>query len=168
VDILANQGVLVRSERGKFELVASVQGYVRFLRERAVSGDLKGGDEVGGLRTRMIRARTELAESEAEAAAGRMLLRTDVETAWQRITTTIRTRILALPTRVAPLLQSAATPGEASSILTTAVHEALADLARTPVYGRSAARGAVGAHRNGESSADDPGAAADLDDSAVG
>jgi phage terminase Nu1 subunit (DNA packaging protein) len=132
VDRLAAEGVLVRSARGKFELVASVQGYVRYLRKHSL-GDLQGSDEMVGLKTRMINARTRLAESEADHAAGRTLLKSDVEAVWLRVVTNMRTRMLALPARVAPMLQAAVSPGEASAILTDAVHDALTDLSGTEV-----------------------------------
>ena len=169
VNRLAAEGVLVRAAgRGRFDLVASVQGYVRFLRKNA-DHDLQGGAQIVGLRTRLIDAKTRLAESEADEAAGRMLLKADVEAVWLRIVTNMRTRMLALPTRVAPLLQAAASPGEAAAILTDAVHDALADLAATEVTVPSTRAGRVsGADRPGADDLRDDGAASEADNLAVG
>ena len=36
---LTNEGVIPRAEKGRYELVPAVQGYIRYLRDRAVGAD---------------------------------------------------------------------------------------------------------------------------------
>jgi hypothetical protein len=60
VQQLTSERVLPKAERGQYELVPVVQAYVRYLRERSVSGDLDGDDaDIGKLEARMIKARTQ-------------------------------------------------------------------------------------------------------------
>ena len=39
---LTSQGVIPRQERGRYEVVPVVRAYIKFLRERAVRGDVHG------------------------------------------------------------------------------------------------------------------------------
>ena len=43
---LVADGVVPRTERGRYELVPCVHAYIRYLRDRSVGGDLKGGGDV--------------------------------------------------------------------------------------------------------------------------
>jgi len=57
---LVNDGVIPKKERGKYELVQSVQGYVKFLRERAFGG--VANTDQHGEKTRLITAQANIAE----------------------------------------------------------------------------------------------------------
>ena len=61
---LTKEGYLPKSERGRYELVPVVQAYIRYLRDRAVKGDL-GDDDFGTHKTRLIKAQADIAELEA-------------------------------------------------------------------------------------------------------
>ena len=45
VQQLSSDGVIPRASRGKYELVPAVQGYIRFLRGRAINADVNDGEE---------------------------------------------------------------------------------------------------------------------------
>ena len=72
---LSREGVIPKAERGQYDLVAAVRGYVAYLRDLAVRAQA-GAPDFGAERARLIKAKADLAEMEAErpprrAAAGR-------------------------------------------------------------------------------------------------
>jgi phage terminase Nu1 subunit (DNA packaging protein) len=62
VSQLVNMGVIPRKERGRYELVPVVRGYVHYLRERAVKGDVSSGDDYSAHRARLTKAKADMAE----------------------------------------------------------------------------------------------------------
>src|SRR3970282_753223 len=42
VQHLANEGVIPRAEKGRYELVPAVRGYIRYLRDRSIGRDGEG------------------------------------------------------------------------------------------------------------------------------
>jgi phage terminase Nu1 subunit (DNA packaging protein) len=168
VSRLTTDGVLVQSGRGQYDLVGCVQGYVRYLRDLAGGGDTKGGVALAEVKGRMILARTRMAEAEADQLDGTLISRATVETAWGAIVTNLRTRLLAIPNSATPQVQAALSPAEIRAILTNAIHEALAELATTPVYAAADADRLAGPDRHGREGVGDPGAAAEADDFAMG
>ena len=83
VQQLSREGVIPKAERGQYDLVGSVRGYVRYLRDQALKAQA-GAPDYAAERARFIRARADLAEMEAEEkrraliAAGFMLVITTV------------------------------------------------------------------------------------------
>ena len=140
VQQMTKDGVLPRVGRGRYEIVPVVQGYIRYLRDRTVGGDLTGGENLANAKGRMVQARARIAETEADLLDGSLLQRAAVETAWERVLVALRMSILALPTKAAPIVHAAPTLAEASAILTTVVHDLLANLSRIPVYATGADR----------------------------
>lgn len=151
VQSLATQGVLPKSERGRYELVPVVQAYIRYLRERTVTADA-GRDDVATLKARIIKAKTRLAEAEADQLDGSLLPRIAVEAAWGKIITNMRARLLALPSKCAPAAHQAASLSEVAAVITAAVHEALDEISRTAVYAESDVARARGAGEDSDGS----------------
>lgn len=63
-----------------------------------------------------------------------LLNRADVERGWTAVLDIIRTRMLAIPSAVAGPAFVAGSLAEVSALLTAAVHNALNDASRPPVY----------------------------------
>ncbi len=143
VQSLAAQGVLPKAERGRYELASVVQAYIRYLRGQKLLPD---GDtlDVGPLKARLIKARARVAEAEADQLDSTLLQRSQVEAAWGEMVSTMRARLLGIPNRCAAQAQTAPTLSEASAAITAAVHEALDQISRTPVYSDTVAAAAVG------------------------
>lgn len=165
---LAAQGVIPRAERGRYELAPAVQGYIRYLKERALGGDLGGDESLAALKGKLIRQRTRVAEVEASLLEGQVLRRPDVEAAWEQILGNLRTALLALPSRTAPLVHAARSLPEANEALTEAVHDLLEQLATVPVYAVAEPERPAGADRGDEEEPADAGASAEVDDFAMG
>ena len=98
---LAKDGTIVRTSRGQFDLLASVQQYAARLRDSA-SG--RGGEAVQTtLATERARLAREKADSESMKNArsrGDLLDAKEVERSWAEILRDVRSRMLAVPNRL--------------------------------------------------------------------
>ena len=163
---LSAQGVIPKAARGRYELVGAVRGYVQYLR-RQIMKEEAGEADYGAGRTRLIKARADLAEMEAAQLKAELLPATDVASAWTAIMSLLRTRLLGLPDSLAPLLHETTSITEARNILKKAIDEVLAELAATPVT-TAPASGTPGDRGGGEDGAGGAGAAPGTDDRGVG
>jgi hypothetical protein len=148
VQQLAAEGSIPKAQHGRYELAPTVQAYIRYLRDRA-GPDMGGDDQTGVLKTRMMKARTRIAEAEADKVDGALLRRTTVEVAWSRMIANMRARLLSIPNKTAPLVHSSPTIAAASATITAAIYEALEEISRPPIYaapelGDAGGRGGVG------------------------
>ena len=69
---LSREGVIPKAERGQYDLVAAVRGYVAYLRDLAVKAQA-GAPDFGAERARLIKAKADLAEMEADGRRGELL-----------------------------------------------------------------------------------------------
>ena len=75
---LSREGVIPKAERGQYDLIGSVRGYVRYLRDQAVRAQA-GAPDYAAERARFIRARADLAEMEAEEKRAALIPADQVE-----------------------------------------------------------------------------------------
>jgi hypothetical protein len=164
----ARNGVIPLPVAKRYEVIPCVQGYIRFLRKRGGGND--GNDNAApSSKDLLLAARARKALREADLLDGLVLEKSVVGGAWVALATLVRTALLALPSRVAPLIEAA--PGLAAihAILTEAVHDILAALASTPVYAAEPeADRPAWAGGNGDDDAADADAAAEVDGEPVG
>lgn len=132
VNQLVREGIVPRAERGRYELVPVVQSYIRYLRDRAVKGDVHG-DDYSAHRTRLIKGRADLIEMEKAQALGELIPAQDVEKAWVDVLTNCRAKLLSIPTKTAPEVFAADSLTEVKATLKTAVNEALLELSNVKV-----------------------------------
>ncbi|MEN8709256.1 MAG: hypothetical protein ABF310_04490 [Paracoccaceae bacterium] len=155
INQLVNEGVIPRKERGRYELVPVVRAYVRYLRDRAVKGDVATGDDYATHRARLTKAKADMAEMEREQMAARLLPASDVEKAWCDVVANMRTKILAIPTNAAADTQAASNLAEAKQVLKERVNDALSELAEmrvevvTPIRSSDAEDGDDAGAQNG-------------------
>ena len=131
---LVDEGVIPREERGRYALVPAVRGYITFLRERAVNADV-GSDELGRHRARKLKAEAEQAEMKSGEMRGDLLPKSEVHIAVTASFGRVRSKLLALPSKMAPLTTAAKNTAEAQAMLKDVVHEALSELAATNIVG---------------------------------
>jgi phage terminase Nu1 subunit (DNA packaging protein) len=163
---LSQQGVIPRLAHGRYSVTAAVQGYIRYLRERAMQGDPAGADQIAASRAALMSARARTATLEADQLDGKLLLRADVEKAWIAIMSAMRSRLLAVPSSTAQPIVYLTTPAQIASLLTSAISEALDDISNIPVYGSVPSPPETGA--DGEGGAEGDEAAAETDGLAMG
>ena len=100
---LVAEGIIPRAERGKYDLIRCVRGYVKYLQERAEGR----GIEPTGLheeRMRLLAAQAEHKELEVAALHRSLLPFDEVVAAWQQLVAAFRPKCLSLPSKLAPLV----------------------------------------------------------------
>lgn len=157
---LVNMGVIPRKERGRYELVPVVRGYIHYLRERAIKGDAQSaGDDYSTHRARLTKAKADMAEMEREQMANRLIPAADVEKAWTDVVANMRAKMLSIPTVAAADAQSAQTLAEAKQVLKERIHDALAELSEVRVEVINPLRSSDSESGDGESVSDNDPAA---------
>lgn len=129
---LSREGVIPKATRGQYDLIGSVRGYVRYLRDQAVSAQA-GAPDYAAERARYIRARADLAEMEANQRRGSLIAADDAEAAWIAVLALLRTRVLSLPDRLAPQVHDQRSVAGTRNLLRGSLREALEDLANSDV-----------------------------------
>ena len=132
VQQLSREGVIPKAERGQYDLIGSVRGYVRYLRDQALRAQA-GAPDYAAERARFIRARADLAEMEAEEKRRSLIAADEIEGAWIAVLALLRTRLLALPDRLAPQAFDQPTVGDTRNLIRTAIREVLDDLAEPDI-----------------------------------
>lgn len=134
VQQLAKMGVVIKGERGRYDLWASVRGYVRYLQDRAAGKS--GGDGDGGNyekhRTRLYAARADAQEVLANRLKGTVHDAEVIASVMNEMIANARSKFLAVPTTAAPKVADLSDPNECKAVLTDAVHECLTELADYP------------------------------------
>jgi len=131
VQQLASDGVMVKTQRGSYNLDASARAYIRYLQGQPTPADGEEGD-FGKHRSRLYAARADKAEEEAKLIKGKSHDAETVAEVMNQMMGTFRARCLALPTQTAPLVANSDDPNTCKAILTDAMHEALSELAHYP------------------------------------
>jgi hypothetical protein len=129
---LTSQGVIPRQERGRYEVVPVVRAYIKFLRERAVRGDVHG-DDYSTHRTRLTKARADITEMERAQMENRLIPSSDVELTWNSLVSNARNRLIAIPTKVAPVVYASKNLNEIRDIIKDEIYSALDELANAEV-----------------------------------
>ncbi|SDY29698.1 hypothetical protein SAMN05444486_1011203 [Lentibacter algarum] len=132
VQQLSREGVIPKAERGQYDLIGSVRGYVRYLRDQALKAQA-GAPDYAAERARFIRARADLAEMEAKEKRRSLIAADQVEAAWIAVLALLRTRLLALPDRLAPQVFEQSTVGDTRNLIRAAIREVLDDLAEPDI-----------------------------------
>lgn len=128
VSQLVAKGELPREERGRYELVSVIQGYIRFL-HRVSAGRGTGSDDGA----RLMKAKADLAEMSASQMASELVPAHVAEETWQGAVERIRARTLQVSGKAAPLVAASDDTQACHEIIESFVHEALADISATPV-----------------------------------
>jgi len=100
VQQLANEGVIPKSERGRYELVGAVQGYIRYLQDRSISPGNSGTLDYQAEKARLTKAQADTAEIELAKLRGDLASIADFEKAQAISAATIRTNVMSVPQRV--------------------------------------------------------------------
>ena len=135
VQQLARAGTLPRkTPRGPFDLIPTIQAYVRYLKDMGGAMDVEvDGESHEQARTRLTKARADIHERTALQLSGHLIPLESIESAWTKILTQVRQHIIALPDRVAPRAHDAETLEETRGLLTDGCYEILGELSETQV-----------------------------------
>ena len=125
---LVNEGIIPRKERGRYELVPVVRAYIKYLRERGLRSDVSG-DDYNAHRTRLTKAKADMAEMEKAQIEEQLIPSSDVEKVWIEVSQNMRQKMLSLPQRAAPECFAAENLVEVKNILKEQVYDALQEIA---------------------------------------
>jgi phage terminase Nu1 subunit (DNA packaging protein) len=126
---LVQDGVLPRAGRGVYDFTACVQSYLRHLRNEIAQAG-RDADTFGAHRARLTKARADMMETQLAAMREALIPADQIEAAWQEYCEVVRSKILALPDKIAPRLATAPRqPAAVALILRHALFEVLAEIA---------------------------------------
>ena len=137
VQQLAKEGVIpaVQTRPYKFDLLPTVQTYIKYLSEKVNGREQKGTDTVQAEADK-LRAEADLKQSKAKIAEmqlkeleGTMHRSEDVEAMTNDLVYTVRSMVMALPGRLAMDVVQVQTAAEASALIRTECYKILEELA---------------------------------------
>jgi phage terminase Nu1 subunit (DNA packaging protein) len=129
VQQLVREGWIEKSVRARYDLVGSVQGYIRFLKHSAESRSEPVDAGLAEQRLRLAREQADALELKNQQARGELVPGDQVEGFGVAIFSGVRSRVLAVPSKAAPRVHGAETIAETESLIREHLTEALEDLA---------------------------------------
>ena len=126
VQQLAKDNIIPKAERGKYDLVSSVHGYVDFLTAKA-GGDFTA-EEVLKNKNKLLKAKAEIAEIEKKKATGELIPKEEVKRTWLELVHKIKQKLLSIPNKVAPVVVTVKNISEIKLILQDKLYEALYEI----------------------------------------
>jgi phage terminase Nu1 subunit (DNA packaging protein) len=164
---LSAEGIIPKVARGRYEMVGAVRGYIRYLRDLSLKGEV-GPADYGIERARLVKAKADLAEMEASQMRGELLPAPDVKRAWTDIVALMRARLLVLPDKIAPVVHETTSIAQAKDVIKKAVFEVLTEIATTDVEVIPHIEGNDCTNDDGDERAESRNAAAKPDNKPVG
>lgn len=127
---LAEEGVLHRVTKGRYSLPISIKNYLKMLRMEDTLKNDGEPDELDLEKERAIHERIKRHQSEIKLAAmkGTVHRAEDVEQVMTDMLTAFRTRLLNVPSKLAPTLVGRESAGEIREIITNEIVEVLGEL----------------------------------------
>ena len=126
VQQLAKDNIIPKAERGKYDLVSSVHGYIDFLKAKA-GGDFTA-EEVLKNKNKLLKAKAEIAEIEKKKATGELISKEEVKRTWLELVHKIKQKLLSIPNKVAPVVVTVKNISEIKLILQDKLYEALYEI----------------------------------------
>ena len=123
---LAKDNIIPKAERGKYDLVSSVHGYIDFLKAKA-GGDFTA-EEVLKNKNKLLKAKAEIAEIEKMKATGELIPKQEVKNTWLELINKVKQKLLTIPNKVAPIIVSIKNTNEIKLILQDKLYEALYEI----------------------------------------
>ena len=136
---LAKTGVVVKGERGRYDLWASIKGYVGFLQSRNISRPGSGlattdgvevvtGEDYQKHRARLYKAKADAAELEAMLLRGRLHDADAVRKVMEDMISASRAKLLGVSRKVSGKVKGLTELVEIEATIDEAIHQALNEL----------------------------------------
>ncbi len=126
---LLRQGVFTKQPRNFWDFDQCRLEYIKHLRD-AAAGRLHNGDlDLNEERARLAKEQADAKEMENAIARGELVYIEDVAKQFEKGLERARTKLLALPSKVAPEVHACATAKEVQAIIESNIVEALSELA---------------------------------------
>ncbi len=130
IDQLVDEGFVVKRSRGKYSVWESIKGLIlhRDTKKKNQWDGEEGGDYEAH-RARLTKAKADVAEIQASIAKGQAHDAGAVEAVWTDMLMNCRSKLLGMPSKLAPKLRKETDLAVCKDLIEQAVHEALAELA---------------------------------------
>ncbi len=125
VQQLSQEGVIPKSENGKYHLINCCAAYIRYLQNKLAE---KGNGPEGNERKHLLQLQCEKLALEIKSSNREVLPADQVISIWSHMLLKLRSKILALPYRSASLVVNQNKLEDIEKIIKTLVHEALIEL----------------------------------------
>lgn len=131
VQQLAKDGVVIKGERGRYDLWGSIRGYIKFLQERRVNQWDDGGEDgdYAAHRARLTKAKADMAEMEAALRKGEAHDAEAVAKVWGDMLMNAKAKLLSMPTSLAGIIHGEESTEVIRNTIEGAVMQALNELA---------------------------------------
>lgn len=135
VQQLANEGVIVKTGRGQYNLVESFQGYIKYLNAQIPNKALQPDSANARLdseaeRAKLLREKAQMARYERLEYEGRLIPADEVKRDAYSAALSVRRAVMAVPDRAAPRLTETNNQREVRSLLRRELTDALIDVAQ--------------------------------------
>jgi terminase small subunit / prophage DNA-packing protein len=137
---LVRKGVLTRGALG-FDPCSNVVNYIAFTKASASAAAGRG--ELGAAQVVVYKERARAMRLKNESSEGALIPRSEVVATWSATFTLIRTRMLAIPSKLALRLSLARTPAECATLVDGEIREGLNDIAGTEIVAAKPGRRAA-------------------------
>ncbi|WP_040663674.1 hypothetical protein [Oscillibacter ruminantium] len=122
VQMMADEGIVVRIRRGKYDLGQSVKNYIDYMAKAGKSKEEKALDDIRADHERVKMRKTELTVKRLE---GQMHLASDVERLWGNMAETVKSRMLGIPVKLAPQVTGLTDTAEIQNMMQKEITDAL-------------------------------------------
>lgn len=127
VRTLRDKGVLTEYKPGLYDLKTATQQYVNFLRKK--NPDAEEKVDYNTERAKLVRAKRESQELELQLRKNELHTAEDVEQVMTDMLIRFKTRLMAMPAKLSPILAKKTDQTEIFKLMKTGVDEALEELA---------------------------------------
>jgi phage terminase Nu1 subunit (DNA packaging protein) len=128
VNDLVARGTITKQPRGQYDVEEATREYVRHIREVA-AGRLRAGElDLAEERARLAKEQADAKEMENALLRGDLVEIGGVAKEFGKQASAVRTRLLSIPSKAAPLVISCEKPAEARAIIEDMIEEALNEL----------------------------------------
>ena len=124
---LANEGIIKKTEKGKYLLLESVRGYIEYM-ESKNDVDLNLKDEKIKEEIKRIKKDTELKDLKIKETKNQLHLATIVEKVMTDMLMNIKGKLLSISSKVAPAVIAADNLGEIQDVIQDEIFEVLEEL----------------------------------------
>ena len=129
VNQLAKQGIIPKEAEGRYDLIGSVQGYISYLKENSIN-EIQGVITIAESKQRKLAAEAKMAELQYDLESGKVVSLEYVRPQWESLVMAMKTKLLAIPNKLTPLLVSQDNFNYVNQLLHEHIAEALNELAK--------------------------------------
>jgi phage terminase Nu1 subunit (DNA packaging protein) len=134
VQHLTSLGVIPKAERGRYELAGSVQGYIRYLKDRSIGGGRDGVIDYHTEKARHMKFQADLAALELAKKQGQVTTVDQVEKMVTKAFAEVRAGMRNLPGRTVSMLIGETDERRFKQVLMEEIDAVLESLAEADLY----------------------------------